>query len=1243
MKHQKGILWVIIACISIVTAWGEVTTIDNINNSISGHAVWSDTVHVHATVTIQDGSTLEIRPGTKVLFRGAHQILVAKEGKIQAVGTEADTILFDAPDYPSSNVGWKGIHFEERYKGQEDTVLFAYCRFQHTLLTQRFAGVIETTFTDQVNFKFSHCTFSNNIGKNFVFLIALHSNSLIIEQSTFYNNRGFGDFIAFQEGTFLMHQTLIVNNEFHRMITGPTNSRKKQEVVNCLMANNKVIPWSWTSEKMAGQLFVMWYGGGTLRIRNSIFYNNRTDQNEVPIFCRVNLGRILNLEIHNSRIEPPLKHIGQVNTYYENLYEEEPLFVRPSTKIGYDPLASQADWRLQDGVNLTIQCDLYLGGGTSAIFWGTNADMLGNAAVQVNKTDTFTLSTEEVRFSPNLKFAGLGLLSFNSIEPSKPFNLIGGNAEVDSIRFVLSARAGNLKESGFSLKNNASLEFDETLTDIYFFLNDHTIKLDSSTAFRNYGAFKFFVSGGAGGFAKRGYNRNDSSFLFPIGLDTTAFSGGYTPLKIYWGGGRELTVRSTTPRISAPPLSPRRANVRWHIKADAPTQLDSVILQHHRNRQTASYNTDDDSVTFLLIDTVEGFDQCFPSLRVEEDGNLFSSIRGTTNLTEWRMQGRAVSVTDHERILMKVNPHAQRNWLPDTIKIVTTSKCDTLVDMKKWLPNTAEFASTDTFFSFRSPSGPWTTKSDTLLTITASPTKPNNDLGIVYLYLQGYCDYALDSTYVSVKSDFPVCRGFAVAMNDAYHIEYKTDNPSSLTGNVTLNDFVDTLNSAFSVVWQNPPAGFTPIGENGGFRYQPTTSGWTEVKYVLSAFFVDENRVIQGTGTLMIHAHEFDPNKNTKPIAAPVILYRENRQDLSVNFRNYAYEIDGDALSLLDNNGQLVDINATIVIPSTQGEGVENYRMDYTLKDHTGHSTKMPILIKRKARGLPILNRGTNILKFYTDGIEKRDTLIPVVHPDQTLEFPSPPPPNVVVWEEREKQGIYVYKNPIEGRKTFPYTTYRGGIRHRDEVQLITHRELRLPDGGEVPDLKIDPDEFKREACLLDTQSFIPSLEFPPTEEELKPYISYYIENKKDGTLAPIATGDEATVPPVDGDVYSIPKGLEDTTKVIVTGLGYGNRRQEDTAYAIFSHKLSIGCFQDCEVTVKRTIILSENPTLNLQNLECYPEGDFVLLNRWGQRMLESTNTGNDIPIKTVLNPGIYFWAYTAGAYNSGGWVNILE
>ena len=344
MKHQKSILWVIIAWIGVVTVSGEVTTIDHNNNSIKGDKVWSDTVHVHATVTIQSKGTLKIEPGTKVLFRGKYQIDVKVGGKIQAVGTEKDTILFDAPDYPTTDIGWKGIQFDDYYD-EQDTVLFSYCRFQHIVLENHHEMAINFGYSrNHVNFKFSQCTFSHNVSKGFGYLLRIDANSLLIEYSTFYNNRGFGNFIAFHEGTFLMRQTLIVNNEFHRMVTGPTDSRKRQEVVNCLLANNKVRPY----REKEGMLFAIWYGGGTFRIRNSIFYNNRTDQNKVPTFSYTFNNSTLNLNMQNSRIDPPLKYINRVSSCYRNLYEEDPLFVRPSAKIGYDSLALQADWRLRD-------------------------------------------------------------------------------------------------------------------------------------------------------------------------------------------------------------------------------------------------------------------------------------------------------------------------------------------------------------------------------------------------------------------------------------------------------------------------------------------------------------------------------------------------------------------------------------------------------------------------------------------------------------------------------------------------------------------------------------------------------------------------------------------------------------------------------------------------------------------------------------------------------------------------------
>ena len=350
MKHQKSILRVIIAWVSVVTAWGEVTTINDTNNIIKGHVVWKDTVNVHAKVTIQSGSTLKIEPGTKVLFRGAHQISVAVGGKIQAAGTEADTILFDAPDYPTTDVGWEGIYFEPNYS-VPDTVLFAYCRFQHVVLEGDLLGLIDCIFTrNKVRFKFSHCTFSHNktVGDIFTSLVWVSANALVIENVTFYNNRGMTHLIRADYGDLRIHQTLVVNNEFHRLVGGSVGRYKRREVVNSLIANNRIIPRTFYSGSQEGYLFASWHGDGILHIQNTIFHNNRTAQNKVPTFCYTNPKSPTNIEIRDSRMDLPLKYINEVSLCLQRVSEKDPLFVRPSSIIGYDSLASQANWRLQD-------------------------------------------------------------------------------------------------------------------------------------------------------------------------------------------------------------------------------------------------------------------------------------------------------------------------------------------------------------------------------------------------------------------------------------------------------------------------------------------------------------------------------------------------------------------------------------------------------------------------------------------------------------------------------------------------------------------------------------------------------------------------------------------------------------------------------------------------------------------------------------------------------------------------------
>ena len=133
------------------------------------------------------------------------------------------------------------------------------------------------------------------------------------------------------------------------------------------IANNRIYDRSgwWGSEK--GRLLSSWVspsdgGRGGIRVWNTIFYNNLTETNEVPTFLHGWRARSVDLELRNSRVPSPLKYKHTVYTCKDLIYEEDPLFIRPSKVVGYDSLASQADWRLQDTSPLIDRGEaLYLG------------------------------------------------------------------------------------------------------------------------------------------------------------------------------------------------------------------------------------------------------------------------------------------------------------------------------------------------------------------------------------------------------------------------------------------------------------------------------------------------------------------------------------------------------------------------------------------------------------------------------------------------------------------------------------------------------------------------------------------------------------------------------------------------------------------------------------------------------------------------------------------------------------------
>jgi hypothetical protein len=98
----------------------------DVSGQISSAQTWnSDTVRVTGEVTIDNGITLTIAPGTNVEFQGHYSITI--KGRILALGATTDTIVFTAKD---TSEGWHGIRFDST-SSTNDTSRLSYCRLQY--------------------------------------------------------------------------------------------------------------------------------------------------------------------------------------------------------------------------------------------------------------------------------------------------------------------------------------------------------------------------------------------------------------------------------------------------------------------------------------------------------------------------------------------------------------------------------------------------------------------------------------------------------------------------------------------------------------------------------------------------------------------------------------------------------------------------------------------------------------------------------------------------------------------------------------------------------------------------------------------------------------------------------------------------------------------------------------------------------------------------------------------------------
>lgn len=128
--------------------------------------VWQGIVSVPATFTVAKGETLEIRPGSKILFSQGSGLVI--KGTINAVGLKGKEIVFAAAKGRAPS-HWNEITFEAA-----DSSRLEFCVFESATW-----GV----HSHDTNLSITNCTFRHNEGG-----LRFHGGPLTLQKSRFTGN-----------------------------------------------------------------------------------------------------------------------------------------------------------------------------------------------------------------------------------------------------------------------------------------------------------------------------------------------------------------------------------------------------------------------------------------------------------------------------------------------------------------------------------------------------------------------------------------------------------------------------------------------------------------------------------------------------------------------------------------------------------------------------------------------------------------------------------------------------------------------------------------------------------------------------------------------------------------------------------------------------------------------------------------------------------------------------------------------
>ncbi len=191
-----------------------------VSGDVSG--LWSaDTVFVMSDLSIAYGQSLEISPGTRVIFWGHFRIEV--QGKITAMGQAGDSIIFTVRDtanfhnQTTERGGWFGIRFTQT-PNTNDTSAFSYCRFEYGKAfgdsVQQNGGAIFAQ--DFSKLRISNCLFYHNYSFVSGGAVYLWNSDAIITNNSFIDNYAgnTGTVYGYGGGICVMHASPHIRNNY---------------------------------------------------------------------------------------------------------------------------------------------------------------------------------------------------------------------------------------------------------------------------------------------------------------------------------------------------------------------------------------------------------------------------------------------------------------------------------------------------------------------------------------------------------------------------------------------------------------------------------------------------------------------------------------------------------------------------------------------------------------------------------------------------------------------------------------------------------------------------------------------------------------------------------------------------------------------------------------------------------------------------------------------------------------------